>query len=249
MVLGSLNVGAFFILVYVASQLLPSSVASTVMATSAAVMMLLAWPLLRERPRLFGAIGAILGFAGVCVLLLGGSFPGGNFLGGNDAIDPRGIAASLGAMLLSSTGYVLARRWNSTESVLATTSWQLIAGGLVVLPFAAFTEGGLPRLDATEVLGFSYVTVIATALAFVAWFSGLRHLRAGTVGLVGLLNPLTGVLLGTLLASEPFGPRQVLGVIIVLGGVIVGHRGDALRDRFGRVRVSRKTEPIPCQQR
>ena len=32
--------------------------------------------------------------------------------------------------------------------------------------------------------------------AFVAWFAGLKHLEAGTVGLIGLLNPVTGVLVG-----------------------------------------------------
>ncbi|MBC7761186.1 MAG: EamA family transporter [Candidatus Saccharibacteria bacterium] len=234
LVLGCLNVGVFFILIYVASQLLPSSVASTVMATSAAVMMLIAWPLLGERPRLFGVIGAGLGFGGVCILLLGEQ----------STVDPRGVAASPGAMLLSSTGYVLTRRWKTTETVLATTSWQLIAGGLVVLPFAIATQRGLPRLNSTELLGFAYVTIIATALAFVAWFSGLRHLKAGTVGLVGLLNPLTGVLLGAVLASEPFGSRQGLGVIIVLAGVVIGQRGHTSRGR-----ISPRREPIPSPRR
>lgn len=81
-------------------------------------------------------------------------------------------------------------------------------------------------------------------LAFVAWFSGLRRLKAGTVGLVGLLNPLTGVLLGAILASEPFGLPQALGVMIVLAGVIVGQRGDAFRDR-----INPRKELIPFPRR
>ena len=43
-VLGLLNVSVFFVLVYVASQLLPTSIASTVMAVSPLTMMLIAWP-------------------------------------------------------------------------------------------------------------------------------------------------------------------------------------------------------------
>ena len=41
LVLGALNMGAFFALVYVAAQLLPTSIASTVMATSSMAIMLL----------------------------------------------------------------------------------------------------------------------------------------------------------------------------------------------------------------
>jgi probable blue pigment (indigoidine) exporter len=225
-VLGALNVGAFFVLIYLASQLLPSSVASTIMASSAGVLMLLAWPLLSDRPTLLPAIGAVLGFVGVGVMLLGGgeSGGGGGAGGAGGGIDPLGVMASLAAMLMSSVGFILTKKWAVNQKTLAITSWQLLAGGLLVLPFAVLVEGGVPALDGAAMLGFAYVTLVATALAFVAWFSGLRHLPAGTVGLVGLLNPVTGVLLGTLLASEPFGWRQALGTALVLLGVVIGQR-------------------------
>jgi probable blue pigment (indigoidine) exporter len=50
----------------------------------------------------------------------------------------------------------------------------------------------------------------------------LRHLPASTVGLIGLLNPVTGVLLGTVLAGELLTGRQVLGMTLVLGAILVG---------------------------
>jgi len=218
-VLGALNVGGFFILIYVASQLLPSSIAATIMATSAGMLMLLAWPLLGERPRLRATMGAAIGIGGVCVLLVSGGA----------TVAPWGVAASVLAMIMSSTGFVLAKRWASTESPLTVTSWQLVAGGLLVLPFATLVEGAPPQLDAPAVAAFAYVIVIATALAFVAWFSGLRHLPAGTVGIVGLLNPVTGVLLGTLIAGETFGPRQYLGTALVLAGVVIASRQPSMR--------------------
>jgi len=218
-VLGALNVGAFFILIYVASQLLPSGIAATIMATSSGVLMLLAWPLLAERPRVVAVLGAALGFGGVCLLLV------------SDAVTvaPWGVAASVLAMLMSSTGFVLTKRWAPTDSPLTVTSWQLIAGGMLILPFAVLAEGAPPSLDAPAIAAFAYVIIVATALAFVAWFTGLRHLPAGTVGIVGLLNPVTGVLLGTLLAAEPFGPRQIIGTALVLGGVIIASRQPSMR--------------------
>jgi probable blue pigment (indigoidine) exporter len=231
LVLGTLNVGAFFVLIYLASQLLPTSVASTLMASSAAVLLLLAWPLLQERPALVSVLGAVVGFAGVAIMLLGADPHGPR--GG---IDPLGVAVSLGAMLMSSLGFVLAKRWGGGVRLLPLTAWQLIAGGLVVLPLAVLVEGAPPALDGPALAGFAYVAIVATALAFVAWFAGLRHLPAGSVGLVGLLNPVTGVLLGTLVAHEAFGPAQAAGTALVLGGVVLGQQRrtrsrDAVRSR------------------
>jgi probable blue pigment (indigoidine) exporter len=218
LVLGTLNVGAFFVLIYVVSQRLPSGIASTIMAISAAALLLLAWPLLGERPTRFGIIGAAVGLIGVGVLLFEGGL----------TVDGWGVVASLAAMVLSSIGFILTKRWGAEVPLVALTSWQLIGGGLVVLPFAVILEGAPPASEPSAVLGYIYVAVIATAVAFIAWFAGLRHLPAGTVGLVGLLNPVTGVLLGTLLAGESFGIRQAVGTLLVITGVVVGQRRRAV---------------------
>jgi probable blue pigment (indigoidine) exporter len=212
LVLGALNMGAFFALIYVAAQSLPTSVASTVMASSPVVMMLFAWAALSERPRLAQVAGAALGITGVALMLLG--------RGGT--VHVTGVLASVGAMVMSSFGYVLAKRWGRGVDVVSLTSWQLIAGGLILAPAAVLVEGAPPTVDGRALLGFGYVTLVATALAFVAWFTGLRHLGAGTVGLVGLLNPITGVLLGTAVAGEGLAAQQVCGLALVLCGILIG---------------------------
>jgi probable blue pigment (indigoidine) exporter len=210
--LGALNVGAFFVLIYLSAQLLATSVASTIMAASPVVMILIAWALLAERPRVLSAAGAAVGIAGVWLMLFRGAMP----------VDWRGVAASVAAMLMSSLGYVLTKKWAKDVDVLASTSWQLVAGGVLLLPFAAAVEGAPPTLDAPALWGFAYVTVVATAVAFAAWFAGLRHLGAATVGLVGLLNPVTGVLLGTAVAGEALTAAQLAGILLVLAGVLAG---------------------------
>lgn len=215
-VLGVLNVGAFFLLIHLAAQLLPTSIAAVVMAASPVVMMLLAWALVSERPQLVQFGSAALGIGGVAVMLLGGS----------DHLSVGGIVASVAAMVMSSLGFVLAKRWTRGGSVdvLSSTAWQLLAGGLLVLPFALLLDDAPPPWTVDSLIGLSYVTFIATALAFVCWFTGLRRLSAGRVGLVGLLNPVTGVLLGTALAAESLTLRQLLGIGLVLAGVLLGQR-------------------------
>lgn len=213
-VLGTLTTGAFFALVYLAAQLLPTSIASTVMAVGPVAMMLAAWVLLGRRPRARAVVGSVLGVVGVAVMLLGG--------GAGAGLDGRGVLASVAAMLLSSVGYVLASRWQGEVDVLPLTAWQLVAGALVLLPVAAVVEGAPPALDRSALLGFAYVSLVATALANVAWFAALRYLGPATTGLVGLLNPVTGVLLGTVVATETLSGRQVAGITVVLGAMVLG---------------------------
>jgi probable blue pigment (indigoidine) exporter len=220
-VLGTLNVGAFFVLIYLAGRLLPTSIASTVMAASPVAMMLLARLVLRERARAAAIAGAGCGVVGVVLLLATAA----------GRIDPFGILASVAAMLLSCTGFVLGKRWADEVDVLASTCWQLCAGGLLLLPAALLVEGAPPAVDLRSGLAIGYVTVVATALAYVCWFTGLRRLPAGSVGLVGLLNPVTGVLLGVLLAGEMLSARQCLGLALVLLGVLLGQR--SVVDRVG----------------
>ncbi|MER6030736.1 EamA family transporter [Streptomyces sp. NPDC001851] len=218
-VLGMLNVSVFFVLVYAASQLLPTSIASTVMAVSPLAMMIIAWVLLSEQPGIAHLAGAAIGLGGVCLMLLTGT----------EGVSVPGVLASAAAMLVSAFGHILAKRWSADVDVLASTAWQLTAGGLFLLPVAAAVEGPPPALSRSALLAFGYVSLVATALAFTAWFTGLRHLPAGTVGLIGLLNPVTGVLLGTVVAGEVLTVQQLCGLVLVLVGVVLGRPARAGR--------------------
>ncbi|MGR0320503.1 DMT family transporter [Agromyces sp. ZXT2-3] len=234
-VLGTLNVGVFFALIYVVAQLLPTSLASTVMATSPAVMMVLAWLLAGERLRLVPLVGAGIGLVGVVLLLAGDA----------GAVDPLGVLASVAAMLLSSLGYILAKRWKDDTGLLSLTSWQLIAGGLLLIPAAVLVEGAPPAVGLAESVAFGYVALVATAIAFVAWFAGLAHLPAGTVGLAGLLNPVTGVLLGTLIAGERLGTAQITGLALVALGIALGQPVVGRLLRRARASTRRRGAAMP----
>ncbi|WP_432560633.1 EamA family transporter [Granulicoccus sp. GXG6511] len=211
-IISALTVGGFFILIYVAGIRLPSGVAATLMAASAVVMLVFARLLLGERAGPIRYAGGVAGVLGVA-LLVGGASSG---------LDPLGLMAALLAMISTTLGFVLVKRWRPPAPPLTFAAWQLTLGGLMIVPFALALEGPPPAMDAPAVLGFAYLVLIATALAYAAWFTGLRRLPAGTVGLIGLLNPLSGALLGTLAAGEVLTPIQLVGAVIILAGVAAG---------------------------
>jgi probable blue pigment (indigoidine) exporter len=210
--LGTLNIGAFFVLIFVAAYRLPGGTAATLTATAPILMMLLAWGLIRERPRRASLAGAAVGAAGVALLVLHADF----------AVDPIGVAASFGAVTMSSLGFVLVKRWPPPVDLLTFTAWQLVAGGLVLLPVALLVEGAPPPIGLRAVGGFLYLGLVGTLLAYVVWFRGLQRLPAAAVSLVGLVNPVAGTLVGVALAGESFGATQALGLLLVLVGVLAG---------------------------
>ncbi|GAW51678.1 MULTISPECIES: EamA family transporter [unclassified Nocardioides] len=212
LVLGTLNIGAFFALIFVAAYRLPGGMAATLTATSPILVMLIAWGLIRERPRAASLAGAAVGVAGVALLVLRSGV----------TVDPIGIAASFGAVAMSSVGFVLVKRWKPPVGLATFTAWQLVAGGLVLLPIALVVEGAPPPLGLRAVGGFLYLGLVGTALAYVVWFRGLRRLPAGAVSLVGLLNPVSGTVVGVVLAGETFGAVEALGLLMVLGGILAG---------------------------
>lgn len=245
LVLGTLNVGAFFLLVYLAAQLLESSVASVIMAAAPAPMILMAWLMVSERPSSRVVIGALVGLFGVPLVV--------DLSSGN--VNPYGVAASVSAMLMSSLGYSLAKRWTGQVPVLASTSWQLIAGGLMLLIAAVLFDGAPPQLTTSSALGFVYLFVVATAIANLAWFTGLSKLPAGMVAVIGLLNPVAGVALGIAIAGETLSITQAIGIAVVLLGVVIAQTGRAKNrsldpaTQLGSAPSGQSTSPAPSTHR
>ena len=179
--------------------------------------------------------GAVAGILGV-LLLVGGA---------SGSIDPMGVAASAAALLLSSAGAVLGKRWNDGTPLVALTAWQLVFGGAILGVVALAVEGAPPALDAKETAGFAFTTLVATALAYLCWFAGLARLQAGTVGVVGLLNPVTGVLLGALVAHETFTLEQVAGIVLVLIGILAATRAGTARRAPEPVLLPSPSQDLP----
>ncbi|MGL4177982.1 MAG: DMT family transporter [Dermatophilaceae bacterium] len=211
-VLGVLNHGAFFALLYVAAYRLPSGLASTLTALSPLVVMGTAFAVLGERQPRVALIAAVTGVAGVA-LLVGQDQAGG-------AVDAVGVATALGAVAAASVGFVLVRRWTAPGDIVATTSWQLVAGGLLLVPVAALAEGAPPTLDLPAVLALLWLGLAGSVVGYLVWFRGLTRMDAGSVAIVGLVNPVVGTGLGVALLDEPFGPGHLAAVVIVLGSVL-----------------------------
>jgi probable blue pigment (indigoidine) exporter len=212
LVLGVANIGLFFPVLFLAAYLVPGGLASTIQAVGPLVVMGMAWAMLREPAGSVRVVAAVVGLVGVALLVL--RAPG--------AIDPLGVAAAFASVVISSFGFVLIRRWPAPVDLVTLTAWQLTAGGLVLVPIALLLEGAPPHIDGPAAIGFLWLAVPGTVVAYLCWFHGLTRMPAAAVSLIGLLNPVVATSLGVLVAHERFGLGTAVGMALVLGGVVVG---------------------------
>lgn len=213
-VLGTLNMGAFFPLLFLAAQHLPGGVAATLGAAQPIVVAYLAVSILHEKLSTWRIIWGIAGVVGVALVVLG---PGAG-------LDPIGVLAGLGGALSMGTGVVLTKKWGRPQGVTAIglAGWQLTAAGIVLLLPAILVDGIPTGVDAAAVIGYSWLGLVGALLAYSLWFSGIRKLPVTATALLGLLSPLVAALLGAALAGEAFTGVQVLGFVVALLAMTAG---------------------------
>ncbi|MGH3242693.1 MAG: EamA family transporter [Spirillospora sp.] len=211
-VLGMLNFGAFFPLIFFAAYRLPGGVASTIGSVQPLVVALLSLGVLRVRPARAVLYAAFAGTGGVALLTLSA----------DARLDPLGVGAMLTATSLMATAIVLAKKWGRPESPLVMTGWQLTVGGVVLAPFTLAVEGVPSTLTGENVLGFAYLGLVGTAIAYALWFRGIDRLPATSVSLLGLTNPMVATMAGLLILGQTLTPWQLVGFTIALGALVAG---------------------------
>ncbi len=231
-VLGTLNIGAFFPLLFLAAYRLPGGVAATLGAVQPLVAAGLAAAVLGERVRPVTVIAGIAGVVGVALLVLRAG-------AGLDAI---GVAAGLGGAVAMASGVVQTKRWGAPVPLLAFTGWQLVAGGAVLVPVAMAVEGLPPVPTATNLVGFVWLGSFGTAVAYALWFRGIASLPVSQVVFLGLLSPVVAALLGWIVLGQTLTAGQLAGVVTVLGAVWLAQRpgSSVARNRVAAVPTSER---------
>ncbi|BDU70897.1 EamA family transporter [Mesoterricola silvestris] len=154
--------------------------------------------------------GLGLGLLGVVVLSRPGqaAFPAG------------GIAAILMATTAWAYGTLHGKRHVRGHGLLGQVAVQMGAGGLLALVLVPFTGGFLHApLTAKAALAVGYLTVFGSVVAFSAFAYLAKVWPPTRMSTYAYLNPLVAVLLGSAFLLEPFGPRVVAGMAVILAGV------------------------------
>jgi drug/metabolite transporter (DMT)-like permease len=180
----------------------------------------------RQRPAAATVVGAVVGTAGLLLVLGVGSGVGANAVG---------VAWALAAMLGAAFYFVLSSRTDRglPGSVLAAGG--LLVGGVALL--VAGAVGIVPLAASTAPVGFAGHAVpwwalvlafgaVTAALSYAAGIAAARRLGARLASFVALSEVVAAVVFAWLLLGEVPRPGQLLGGALILAGVVAVKLGE-----------------------
>lgn len=211
-VLGALNFAIFWSLLFFAAYRLPGGVAAVMGALQPFVVIFASRLLFGSPIKLLSLSAVMAGAVGVALLVLTPEAK----------LDMWGVIAGIAGSASMAMGTVLSRKWQPPVSALTFTSWQLTAGGLLLLPFAPFAPTDWSTISVTNVAGLTYLGLIGAALTYIIWLRGIRIIQPSAASVLGLLSPLSAALLGWFFLNETLNATQSIGLVVVLGSVFVG---------------------------
>jgi drug/metabolite transporter (DMT)-like permease len=164
--------------------------------------------------------GALLSFAGVAVVITGGT---GLSLGDSLVGDALTLGAALCWAIYTSFGAPILRR----HSPLRTTAWAMVAGSLFLVPIGGAQLAATDWSAVTpEIWGaVVYSALLPAAISNVIVFQGVKLLGPTRITAYQFLVPAFAVVMAALFLAEPIRPAQVLGGIVIVAGILVTRSG------------------------
>lgn len=211
-VLGALNFSIFWSLLFFTAYRLPGGVAAVMGALQPFIVVIAARGILKAEIKPLSVFAIAAGAFGVALIVLT-----------PDAkLDVWGVIAGIAGSASMAFGTVLSRKWQPPVSALTFTSWQLTAGGILLLPFALFAPTSWSDISWNNTLGLAYLGLIGAGLTYVIWLRGIKLLQPTAVSILGLFSPLSAAILGWIFISETLNATQLMGMLVVFASVLIG---------------------------
>jgi drug/metabolite transporter (DMT)-like permease len=213
---GALGFGVYQILWTTGLSLIPAGDSALLIAATpvfVALVAVVAGTDVLTRPKLGGVL---LSFAGVAVVIASGK---GLTIGGSLV----GEAITLLATLCWSvyTAYASPYLWR--YSPLRATAWASLAGTLVLAPLGLFQLSGVDvaALEPAVLAAIFYSGFLSSGVSNVVVMNGVKIVGPTRTAALQFLVPALAVVLASVFLDEPIRPGQIVGGVIIVGGVLL----------------------------
>jgi drug/metabolite transporter (DMT)-like permease len=205
-------------LVVWSEQRIPSGMAALLVGTVPCFMVLLDW-LRPNGPRPNGRVvaGLVLGLLGLLWLVGPDSVMGGG------RADLLGATALVLASFSWAYGSIWSRQATMPASPFLSTAMQMLTASVALLG-VSLVLGEPWHFDPSAVslrswLGFVYLVVFGSLIAFSAYVWLLRASTPTRVSTYAYVNPVVAVLLGAAFAGEALTTRMIVAAVVIVSGV------------------------------
>lgn len=199
-----------------ALQWIDTGIAALLVASDPLLIMLLLWWLFAQRIRWQGVVGALVGIAGMVILVGQPHFV-------NTAETRWALAAVALALVAWAFASIYVSRINLPNSRLRRSSIQMIAGGTGLLLFStALGEASTfhwADLSTSSCLSWLYLVFLGSIVAFSSFNYLLANVSPEKVATSTYVNPIVALLLGWALNGEQITNQSMLAGFVMLTGV------------------------------
>ena len=179
-----------------------------------------AWPLLGERPSRAQGLALSVALLGLLLLLQPTGAPG----------LPELLALASGVTW--GLGVVATKRLQDRGGMdaLALVAWQVLLGGLLLVPLALAFPGPPARWSADLVFAIVYNGVLVNAAGWYVWFWAIARVGAGPGSFGVLAVPVLGAIFSAILLGERPDPLDWAGMAAIALALVLSGRA-AMRAR------------------
>ena len=144
---------------------------------------------------------------------------GGNFSGAN--IDMAGILAGIGTGFCYGMAAVIGRLAGERTDSLTVSMYSYFSAMMFLVIFMR-PDISL-AVSNVKILGLGFLYgLIPTALAYLAYYNGLKVIHdTSKVPVIASVEPVTAVLIGTIIYNERIGTANLIGVAVVMISIII----------------------------
>jgi drug/metabolite transporter (DMT)-like permease len=209
------------LLILIGLKYVSGAVAGVIIGALPVVTALLSAVLSQDVPLRLVWAGSVLSFFGVASVSVAGFNAAGEqpLLGG--ALVFLGVASwalySIGSRTIMERVPALTVNWTT---LLAATVLQIP----LLWTDQKMVRAGLASVTLLDWLALVYLVVFATAVAQQAWLFGVKRIGPSRASVLGNLTPVSAVALSAVILKEPVGIVEIIGIVLILGGVWIVHR-------------------------
>ena len=207
----TLNILAYHALVYWGQQFTLEAIAAVIVGLNPILATAFSRVLLKnERVTRLGALGLVIGLAGIVLLealKVGGLFD-------LQGLAELAIAAGVACWAL---GAVVSRRLDHKMPPVTLTAWQMIIGAVLLHLLAFGVEGGGRAVwTASGTYSLLYLALLSSGFGYFLFFYLVPRVGPIRTTVVSTLTPISATVAGVLVLADPVEPRMLVAFALIV---------------------------------
>ncbi|GAB3249725.1 DMT family transporter [Chitinimonas naiadis] len=216
-ILGILGMATYQSLAYYAAHLTTATNMGIILSLMPMMALALSITLLGQQLTAGALVGALVSFAGVLIVVSGGSF---------GALLSHGIGTGDALMLIANLAYalysVLLKKWQIKLPAVQMLYVQILVAIVALLPlYLASPKAGLTMTNVPYVL---FAGILASMVAALAWMHGVAKLGPSRTAIFFNLLPVFTAVIAAWILHEQLAGFHLVGGLLTLGGVLLSER-------------------------